>query len=70
MDPLATLAWLLESLADGDSFAAEQAAGDLAEWLNRGGFEPDSPLGELQNTVKATLYRSRNLVLRKAANNG
>ncbi len=40
MDPNATLTLLLEALANRDSSAAQQAASDLAEWLNKGGFLP------------------------------
>jgi len=42
LDPNATLLDLLAALEHGDVIAFAEAADDLAGWLGRGGFPPDS----------------------------
>lgn len=43
MDPNATLARIIEAAIAGDAETLREAAGDLAEWLERGGFAPADP---------------------------
>ena len=42
MDPNACLARFLRSFRDGDFADASEAADDLAQWLQSGGFPPES----------------------------
>lgn len=41
MDPNATLATLVAVLESGDYARANELRRDLAEWLDKGGFQPD-----------------------------
>lgn len=41
MDPNATVKRILGALADGDFDGMEEAIGDLATWIQRGGFFPN-----------------------------
>lgn len=40
MDPEATLRAIIQAAIDGDADTLREAAQDLAEWLDRGGFAP------------------------------
>ncbi len=42
MDPNKVLAKLIEAAYAGDGYGVRDAAADLADWLQRGGFPPHS----------------------------
>jgi hypothetical protein len=52
MDPDAALQRIRDALADNDAEEAGYAAGDLLEWVSRGGFPPSDPAWE-QTTRQA-----------------
>jgi hypothetical protein len=58
MDPNEAFADLINALTDEDYETAWEAAGNLQEWLDGGGFPPDiTPLGwrHLMDGIRATL---------------
>ncbi|MEM1025801.1 MAG: hypothetical protein AAGJ19_19155 [Myxococcota bacterium] len=52
MDPNATLQRLFDALADDDLTEAKDAATDLAEWLDRGGFTPKLEASDVAHLMK------------------
>lgn len=40
IDPNAALQRIIEAATDGDAIELREAAGDLADWLERGGYSP------------------------------